>query len=444
MAVPGERPQTPEAKAIETALMEALSFIGVDLEKLEENLLGKETEFNSEDLWDIAFMGLAFIPGGKGFKKVNYPELIKKLKKQKTLTPRAKEYLAKAEEIVETAKKQGIDPNDVSHTVKFPKGFDLPAKVQAVKQSVQSGKIGEAIEIAKEASISSVSKKERALIGKVARELPPPSDILKPIKAIGEKAAKVTSLGINAAAEKILFERAKRNAGIKTVNKLMARTGMSEEEAVKIIQNKKTQEIINGLFKKGGIALAAGGLTWGTFSIGKSVVEADAMADWGALDNIMGTQSFLIKELVDEAQWNEDINIQEVRVKINDSLAISEIAENKIIWSTEHNPLGMVNKELWLTGIDSYRLANEERIGRLDRIQERRLAAGSVISSISKSPIEDPEERKAVLLEQSEQKGREEAEREKRSEPRPGRVSTRTERSVGPSPERRSKLGFGI
>ena len=92
----------------------------------------------------------------------------------------------------------------------------------------------------------------------------------------------------------------------------------------------------------------------------------------------------------------------------------------------------------------STRVYLERELENLDLLEAGQKTEEGGMRGIMQTGEEDPERKKAVMLEASAAKERREAEREKRSEPRPGRVSTRTERSVGPSPERRSKLGFGI
>ena len=94
------------------------------------------------------------------------------------------------------------------------------------------------------------------------------------------------------------------------------------------------------------------------------------------------------------------------------------------------------------------RLFLEKELENLDLLEAEQRVEGGGMRGIMQTGEEDPERKKAVMLEASAAKEREEAERAKRGQ-RPattgGRANpTRTEGSVGPRPERRSKLGFGI
>tara|TARA_Y100000310_G_scaffold62554_1_gene57876 strand:+ start:94 stop:1185 length:1092 start_codon:yes stop_codon:yes gene_type:complete len=85
-------------------------------------------------------------------------------------------------------------------------------------------------------------------------------------------------------------------------------------------------------------------------------------------------------------------------------------------------------------------------IEKLDRIEEEEMKKGGM-RGIMQTGEEDPERKKAVMLEASAAKERKEAEAERRKNQRTGSgrgSPTRTEGSESPRPQARSKLGFGI
>jgi hypothetical protein len=201
------------------------------------------------------------------------------------------------------------------------------------------------------------------------------------VKELGEDLGRVTPRIFAETAEqtllkgadvmkKELFEKAAEKAGIKTVTKLMARFGLSYKNAVKIVQSAKVQNFLKSPLGKLGIAGGAAGLTGLALKGTGVVIGVDILTNWAALDNVMGQQSILIRDLTNSAKFGQ-ISPEKARELIEESESIIDIAESKIEGSIKWDPALILSKKLWKAGIDSTRQAIEVNKMMLDEIQNK-------------------------------------------------------------------------
>ena len=204
---------------------------------------------------------------------------------------------------------------------------------------------------------------------------------------------------------------------------------------VKDISKSKTFKLTAGM---GVLGLAAKGVGL--------TVGIDILTNWAALDNVMGQQSILVRDLVSDASFNKEIDINWVKEKIAESEEIIAIAEAKISGSVKWDPALWVSKKLWLTAIEGNRHSIEIQKERLTKIEESRATAEP--TDIERRAEETPEEKerrhKAAVVE-SEARERKKGEREGEPEiKRKGFAPAPTAGRGIQKFEKPSKLGFGL
>ena len=229
------------------------------------------------------------------------------------------------------------------------------------------------------------SKGFRDLLGDSIKDPKKITQLFKePIKEAGEliteKGVKVTSKTyekLGKEAKDVLFKNAERIAGAKTASKLAARTGMEYEKAVKLIKSQKVQNLVKDMSrgKLAKIGLGGTGIGAATGLALKGIgftVGLDVLTNWAALDNVMGQQSILIRDVVSSASRG-DVDIKWAREQVIKAEEIISVAEGKISQSIKYDPFLIFSKKIWQAGIDSNKHSITTQLAILDELEKKQI-----------------------------------------------------------------------
>lgn len=260
------------------------------------------------------------------------------------------------------------------------------ASLQEIQNAISNKLIGSVDDLKKRFNLSDRDLEDLIVngldvAGLFAGGVIPEKLVTKGVEAGTEIAAKVSrdaagNIIKNEAAEKILFKKAEDIAGEQTAKKLQNRFGITYERAVKLVKSEKLKLAVRDVASsKFTWAISAGTIV----SAGFAVTGFDVLTNWAALDNVIGQQSILIRDIT-QATIRGDLDPERAKELIDESESLINTAETKINTSLEWNPFMIMSKRLWNAGIQSAKdslAANKQLIDQKVAEQQAATETGS-------------------------------------------------------------------